>query len=131
MITDLIANNLTVIRNGIRAKKEQVDVPASKMFSQILAKFKENGFIKNYKFIEDKKQGLLRVYLKYSAKGKPAINYIKRVSKPGLRKYVKEGEIPLVLNGMGVAIISTSKGILTDKNCRREKIGGEVVCYIW
>lgn len=128
--TDLIADGFTMIRNAIMAKKEAVDIPASNIIKSILEILKKESYIENFKIIEDKKQGLARVYLKYIA-GKPAIRNIRRVSKSSLRLYVKHDKIPLVLRGRGLAIISTSKGILTDEEAREKKIGGEIIAYIW
>ena len=131
-ITDSIADMLTVIRNGSRAKKEKVDVKNSQISQEILRIFKKEGYIKNFKVIDDKKQGLIRVYLEYNEEDrKSLITQIKRVSKPGLRVYVKKEYVPKVLRGLGTAIISTPKGIITDKAARKEKIGGEVICYVW
>ena len=131
-VTDSIADMLTVVRNGSRAEKEKVDVKNSLMGQQILNIFKKEGYIKNFKVIEDKKQGTIRVYLKYGDENKtPLITQIRRVSKPGLRVYVEKGDVPRVLSGLGTAVITTSKGVLTGKEARKEKIGGEVVCYIW
>ena len=131
--TDLIADVLSSIRNASFSKKEKVDVPASNLGKNILEVFKKEGFVSNYKFIDDKKQGLLRVYLKYSPdKAKvPVITGVKKISKPGLRVYTKADKIKRVYGGLGCAIISTSKGILTDKDARQAKIGGEVICQIW
>lgn len=128
--TDSLADTFTMIRNAIMAKKENVDVPSLKTTKSILEILKREGYIDNFKFIEDKKQGLLRIYLKYIA-GKSAIRKIKRVSKPGLRVYVKQDKVPYVLRGKGLAIISTSKGIMMDKDARESKLGGEVIGYIW
>lgn len=128
--TDLIADVFTMIRNAIMAKKENVDVPASNTVKAILEILKRENYIENIKLIEDKKQGQVRVYLKYTAK-KPAIRNIKRVSKPGLRVYVKGDKVPSVLRGRGIAIISTSKGVFTDKEARQERLGGEVLGFIW
>ena len=131
-VTDLIADTLTVIRNGSRAKKEKVDIKNSRMGQEILNIFKKEGYIKNFKIIDDKRQGVIRVYLKYNEENRsPAITQIKRVSKPGLRVYVKKEYVPRVLRGLGTAIISTPKGIITDKAARKEKTGGEVICYVW
>lgn len=127
--TDLIADAFTIIRNAIMAKKENVDVPASNTLKAIFDLFKEENYIDTFKLVEDKKQGILRVYLKYLA-GKPAIRSIKRVSKPGLRVYVKKDKVPLVLRGKGLAIVSTSKGIMTDKKAREAGLGGEIIGYI-
>ncbi len=128
--TDLIADAFTMIRNATMAKKENLDIPASKTLKSILGILKEEGYIDNFKPIEDKKQGVLRVYLKYYA-GKPAIKNIRRISKPGLRLYVKRDKVPVVLRGRGMAIISTPKGILTDTQAKAQGLGGEVLGYIW
>lgn len=128
--TDLIADVFTMIRNASMAKKENLDVPASNTIRSILEIFKNEGYIENFKLIEDKKQGMARIYLKYIA-GKAAIKNIKRISKPGLRIYVKHQKVPSVLRGRGLAIISTSKGILTDKQVKESGIGGEIIGYIW
>lgn len=128
--TDLIADTFTMIRNAIMANKKDLDIPASGSMKSILDILRKEGYIDNFKLIEDKKQGVLRVYLKYIA-GKPAIRNIKRVSKPGLRVYVKHQKIPSVLRGRGVAIISTSKGITTDEEARKLGLGGEIIGYIW
>ena len=128
--TDLIADVFTIIRNALLIKKDIVDVPASSNIKEIIAILKKSEYIDNFKLIEDKKQGLVRVYLKYMA-GKPAIRNIKRVSKPGLRVYVNGKKIPTVLRGRGIAIISTSKGVITDKEARELGVGGEVMGYIW
>lgn len=129
-VLDPIANMLTIIRNALKVRKETVDVPASKMIEKILAVFKRDGYIEDYRLLKDNKQGVLKVFLKYEGR-KPAISGIERVSKSGLRVYVQNDEIPRVLSGMGIAVISTSKGILDDKEARKLKIGGEVLCYIW
>lgn len=128
--TDLIADTFTMIRNAIMTRKDTVDVPASNMLKSILDILKRQNYIDNFKLIEDKKQGTLRIYLKY-IRGKPAIRSIKRISKPGLRVHVKGNKIPLVLRGRGLAIISTSKGIITDQEARNQGIGGEVIGYVW
>lgn len=128
--TDLIADTFTMIRNAIMAKKENVDVPASLIMKSILDILKKEDYIDNFKPIEDKKQGILRVYLKY-AYGKPVIKNIKRISKPGLRVYVKKDKIPNVLRGRGLAILSTPKGIVTNNEARTLGVGGEVIAYIW
>ncbi|MBU0504286.1 MAG: 30S ribosomal protein S8 [Candidatus Omnitrophota bacterium] len=128
--TDSIADAFTVIRNAIMAKKENLDIPASRVITVILEILKKEEYIDNFKSIEDKKQGILRVYLKYVGK-KCVIGGIKRISTPGLRKYVTHDKIPYVLRGRGLAIISTSKGILTDKEAREQRCGGEVIGYIW
>ena len=128
--TDLVADAFTMVRNALMAKKENVDVPSSNTIKSILDILKKESYIENFKLIEDKKQGIARIYLKYIA-GKPAIRSIKRVSKPGLRVYVKRDKIPRVLRGRGLAIISTSKGIVTDKEAREVGAGGEIIGYIW
>lgn len=128
--TDLIADTFTMIRNGIMAKKESVDCPASNTTREILEILKKENYIDNLKTIEDKKQGMLKVYLKYAA-GKSAIRNIKRVSRPGLRVYVKSEKIPSVLRGRGLAVISTSKGIMTGSQAKEQNLGGEVIGYVW
>lgn len=129
-VLDPVANMLTIIRNALKVRKETVDIPASKMIEKILAIFKKDGYIEDFRLLKDQKQGILKVFLKYDDRT-PAISGIKRISKSGLRVYVQNDEIPRVLSGMGTAIISTSKGILDDKEARKLKIGGEVLCYIW
>lgn len=131
MLTDPIADMLTRIRNAILIKNEKVDMPASRMKVEIAKILKEEGFIKSYKIIKDKKQGILRLTPKYGPDGKPLISGLKRVSTPGRRVYSGKEKIPKVMGGVGIAIITTSKGILTDRECRREGVGGEVLCYIW
>ena len=128
--TDLIADCFTMIRNAIIAKKETVDVPSSNTIKSILEILKKESYIENFKLIEDQKQGLARIYLKYISH-KPAIRNIKRISHPGLRAYVKHQKVPSVLRGRGIAIVSTSKGIITDKEARDLKVGGEIIGYIW
>ena len=131
MMTDPISDMLTRIRNASMIRAEKVDVPASKLKLEIIKIFKEKGFIKGYKILKDKKQGILRISLKYAPDGEKAISGIKRVSKPGRKVYVDKKKIPTVMGGFGTAIISTSKGVVADAICNREKIGGEVLCYIW
>lgn len=130
-MTDPIADMLTRIRNGYKAKHVKVDVPASKMKHEIALILHSEGFIQNLELIEDSRQGLIRVFLKYDDQERPAMSGLKRISKPGLRKYAKAAGIPRVMGGLGIAILSTSKGFLTDRQARRERIGGEVVCYVW
>ena len=130
-ISDPIADALTRIRNANSAKNEKVDLPASKLVREILRIIKREGFIRDYKFIEDKKQGILRAYLKRAPSGDSVITDIQRISKPGLRVYAPVGKIPRVLSGLGVAILSTSKGVLTGKEARKGRIGGELICKIW
>lgn len=131
MMTDPIADMLTRIRNGKMAKLQKVDVPSSNMKVNVANVLKAEGFIKNYKVIADQKQGVLRVYLKYIDEKDSVINEIKRVSKPGSRRYVPSDEIPNVKNGMGIAILSTSKGILSDRAAREAGVGGELICTVW
>jgi small subunit ribosomal protein S8 len=128
--TDLIADTFTMIRNAVMAHKENLDVPASRVTKAILDILMRENYIDNYKSIEDKKQGILRIYLKYIA-GKSAIRNIRRVSRPGLRIYARRRKIPSVLRGRGIAIISTSRGLLTDKEVKAQGLGGEVIGYIW
>ncbi|HOX54730.1 MAG: 30S ribosomal protein S8 [Candidatus Omnitrophica bacterium] len=130
-LTDPIANMLTSIRNANRGKKETVDVPASKMALAIVDLLKKQGYIENFRKMEDKKQGSLRVYLKFDEEANPVISGLKRISRPGLRVYADRENIPRVLNGLGLAILSTSKGILTDSQARQHNVGGEVICYVW
>ena len=129
-VSDPIANMLTIIRNALKVHKETVDVPASKLNEKILSLFKQDGYIEDFRLLKDQRQGFLKVYLKYENK-QPIISGLQRISKPGLRVYVQNDEIPRVLSGLGTAVISTSKGILDDKEARKLKIGGEVLCYIW
>jgi len=128
--TDLVADVFTIIRNAIMIKKDIVDVPASNTVKAILSILKDEGYIENLKLVEDKKQGIARVYLKYVA-GKSAIRNIKRISRPGLRAYVRHKKVPIVLRGKGLALISTSKGLMTDKTAREKGLGGEVLGYVW
>ena len=129
-VTDPIADFLTRIRNASKARKPRVDIPASKMKKSLAEILKNQSFIRDYSLIEDKKQNLIRVELKYT-NGSPAISGLKRISKPGLRVYKNSSDLPRVLNGLGVAVISTPKGLLTDKDARTASVGGEIVCYIW
>ena len=131
-ITDPIADMLTRIRNASSAKHETVDVPASNMKKEIAEILLNEGYIKNYQVIENEGiQGVIRITLKYGANKTKVISGIKRVSKPGLRIYASKEELPKVLRGMGIAIISTSKGIMTDKEARRQNVGGEVLAFVW
>ena len=130
-MTDPIADMLTRIRNANTVKHETVDVPASNIKKEIVRILLEEGFVRGYDVIEDEKQGIIRIQLKYGPAGEKVIQGIKRISKPGMRVYTNAHEIPKVLNGLGIAIISTSKGILTDKQARKENVGGEVICYVW
>lgn len=131
MLTDPIADMLTRLRNALLIKAEKVDIPASRMKLEIAKILKEEGFIRAYKILKDKKQGILRITLRYSADNDPVISGLKRVSKPGRRVYVGKDAVPSVMGGVGISILSTSRGVLADKACRRDKTGGEVLCYIW
>ena len=130
-VTDPIADMLTRIRNGSMAEHEKVDIPASKLKVRIAELLKEEGFIKNFRLIEDRKQGILRVYLKYGPGQERVITGLRRVSKPGRRLYVGADKIPSVLGGMGVAVLSTPRGVLADREARRQRVGGEVLCFVW
>ncbi len=129
-VTDPIADFLTRIRNASKARKLRVDIPASNMKKSLAEILKKQNFIKDYSIVEDNKQNVIRVELKYTD-GSPAISGLKRISKPGLRIYKNSKDIPRVLNGLGVAVISTPKGLLTDKDAKTQSVGGEIVCYIW
>ena len=130
-MTDPIADMLTRIRNGKLARFSKVDIPASRMKIGLAKIFKDEGFIKNYKVIKDRKQGILRVFLKYDDNKHSVIHGLERVSKPSRRVYVGATEIPQVLNGLGMSVISTSKGLVTDRDARKENVGGEVICAVW
>ena len=130
-ITDPIADLLTRIRNANSAKHETVEIPASNMKKAIVEILDQEGYIKNYQIIDDGKQGIIRVTLKYGKNNEKVITGLKRVSKPGLRIYAGAEELPRVLKGLGIAIISTSKGVMTDKKARKENIGGEVLAFVW
>ena len=131
VMTDPIADFLTRIRNANMVMHEKVEIPASKTKIALAEILKNEGFIKDYEQIEDGKQGVIRVYLKYGPNREKVISGLKRISKPGLTVYCKKDEIPKVLGGLGIAIISTSKGIMTDKEARKLGLGGEVICYVW
>lgn len=130
-ITDPIADLLTRIRNASSAKHETVEVPASKMKKAIVEILFEEGYIKKFEVIDDERQGVIKIWLKYGEGKKQVISGIKRVSKPGLRVYANKEDMPRVLKGLGIAIVSTSKGIMTDKQARRENVGGEVLAFVW
>ncbi|HXX81417.1 MAG TPA: 30S ribosomal protein S8 [Thermodesulfovibrionales bacterium] len=130
MITDPIADMLTRIRNAALIKAEKVDVPASRMKLEIAKILKEEGFIRAYKILKDKRQGILRLTLKY-VDNENVISGLRRISKPGRRVYVGSKQIPRVMGGVGIAILTTSQGILSDKSCRQDILGGEVICYVW
>ena len=131
VMTDPIADYLTRIRNANSVNHEKVEIPASKMKKTMSQILKEEGMIKDFEYIEDGKQGILRVYLKYGPNKQKVITGLKRISRPGLRVYAKKDEIPRILGGLGIAIISTSQGVMTDKQARRRGLGGEVLCYVW
>jgi small subunit ribosomal protein S8 len=131
MKSDPIADMLTRIRNASRAEHEKVDIPGSKLKLRLAEILKDEGFIKNFRFLEDPKQGTIRVYLKYGAGNEKMISGIVRVSTPGRRVYVTHDHIPTVLGGMGVAVVSTSRGVFTDREARKQKVGGEVLAYVW
>jgi len=130
-MSDPIADMLTRMRNGIIASFDSVDVPSSKLKINIAKILKSEGFIKNYKVIADKKQGLIRVFLKYDENGEPVIGGLKRVSRSSGRVYAKKDKVPMVLNGFGINVLSTSKGVMTDKQARKLGIGGEILCSVW
>jgi small subunit ribosomal protein S8 len=130
-ITDPIADMLTRIRNAATAKHDTVDVPASNMKKAIAEILLEEGYIKNFQLIDNSTQGIIRITLKYGANKTKIINGLRRISKPGLRIYASCEELPKVLKGLGIALVSTSKGIMTDKNARKENVGGEILAYIW
>jgi len=130
-MSDPIADMLTRIRNANMVRHEKVEVPASKIKKEIAEILKREGFIRDAEYIEDNKQGIIRIFLKYGPNNERVITGLKRISKPGLRVYAKASEIPKVLGGLGIAIISTSKGFMTDKEARQAKSGGEVICYVW
>jgi len=131
VMTDPIADMLTRIRNANMVKHEKLELPASKLKKEIAEILKREGYIRDFEYIEDSKQGALRIFLKYGVNEQRVITGIKRISKPGLRVYAKATEVPRVLNGLGTAIVSTSKGVLTDKEARSQAVGGEVLAYIW
>ena len=130
-MSDSIADMLTRIRNAEKAKFNSVDIPGAKLKTELAKVLQNEGFIRNYKFMKDSKQGILRVYLKYGQGQSSVIMGIERVSKPGRRVYVKSKDIKPVLNGMGISILSTSRGIITDKTARHENVGGEILCNVW
>lgn len=131
MLTDPIANMLVKIKNAGRAGRDKVDVLSSNMAKNILTILKRESFIKSYKEIKDNKQGVLRVYLRMNKTGLSAITDMKRISKPGRRIYVANDEIPVILGNMGLAVMSTSLGVITNKEAKQKKVGGEVICYVW
>ncbi|EHL16890.1 30S ribosomal protein S8 [Peptoanaerobacter stomatis] len=130
-MTDPIADMLTRIRNASSVKHETVEVPASKMKKEIARILLEEGYIKGYDVIEDSKQGMIKIQLKYAGNGQRVISGLKKISKPGMRVYADRLNVPRVYNGIGISIISTSKGVLTDRQAREKGVGGEVICYVW
>ncbi|ALX49381.1 30S ribosomal protein S8 [Lentibacillus amyloliquefaciens] len=131
VMTDPIADMLTRIRNANMVRHEKLELPASNLKKEIADILKREGFVRDYEFVEDDKQGILRIFLKYGAKEERVITGIKRISKPGLRVYAKADEVPRVLNGLGIAVVSTSHGVLSDKEARTQAVGGEVLAYVW
>ena len=131
VVTDTIADMLTRIRNANGMRYEEVSVPASNLKISLAKILKDEGFIEDYKVVNDNVQGTIELTLKYGQNKERVITGLKRISKPGLRVYAKAGEVPKVLNGLGIAVISTSHGVMTDKEARKENLGGEVLCYIW
>jgi small subunit ribosomal protein S8 len=131
VMTDPIADFLTRIRNGNTAMKTTVEIPASKVKKALAEILKEEGFIKNWEYVEDSLQGVIRVYMKYGENREHVISGLKRISKPGLRVHVGKDDVPQVLNGLGIAILTTSNGVMTDKQARKAGVGGEIICYVW
>jgi small subunit ribosomal protein S8 len=131
MVSDPIGDFINRIRNAQKARFDKVDIPASRIKANLSRILKEEGYIKNYKFIRDDKQGILRIHLKYGEGREGALAGAKRISRPGRRIYVGHEEIPRIMNGMGISIVSTSKGVMTDREARKERIGGEVLCSLW
>jgi small subunit ribosomal protein S8 len=130
-MTDPIADMLTRIRNGNSAKFGKVDIPASKIKIQIARILKDEGYIKNFKVIKDNRQGILRLYLKYDEKNQQVLSSIQRVSRPSRRSYAKKDNLPRVLNGLGLSIMTTSKGVMTEREARKQGVGGEIICTVW
>jgi len=130
-MTDPIADYLTRIRNALQAKHRRVDIPASNVKKRMTEILYQQKFIRNYIIIEDGKQGIIRIFLRYDQEGKPVIHELKRVSTPGRRYYVDVDHLPRVKNNMGIAMVSTSRGIMTERQAQRENVGGEVLCYVW
>ena len=131
VMTDPIADMLTRIRNANQMKHDTVEMPASKLKTEILTVLKEEGYITDFKAVNDGVQGAIRVTLKYLANKERAVRGLKKISKPGLRVYAKTDELPRVLNGLGIAIVSTSQGLMTDREARKKQVGGEIIAYIW
>ncbi|QOY37543.1 30S ribosomal protein S8 [Anaerobacillus isosaccharinicus] len=131
VMTDPIADMLTRIRNANTVRHEKLELPASKLKKEVAEILKREGFIRDVEYIEDNKQGIIRIFLKYGGNNERVISGLKRISKPGLRVYAKATEVPRVLGGLGIAIVSTSNGILTDKEARQQQMGGEILAYVW
>lgn len=131
VMTDPIADMLTRIRNANTVRHEQLELPGSRVKKEIAEILKREGFVKDVEYVEDTKQGVIRIFLKYGVNNERVITGLKRISKPGLRVYAKADEVPRVLGGLGLALVSTSKGIITDKEARQQKVGGEVLAYVW
>ncbi|NEU32477.1 30S ribosomal protein S8 [bacterium LRH843] len=131
VMTDPIADMLTRIRNANTVRHEKLELPASKVKKEIADILKREGFIRDYEYVEDSKQGVIRIFLKYGVSNERVITGLKRISKPGLRVFAKAGELPRVLGGLGIAIVSTSNGVMTDKDARSQQVGGEVLAYVW
>ena len=130
-MSDQIADMLTRIRNANMVRHEKLEVPASNLKKEIAEILKREGFIRDVEYVEDSKQGIIRIFLKYGQNDERVITGLKRISKPGLRVYAKTNEVPKVLNGLGIALVSTSNGLLTDKEARAKQVGGEIVAYVW
>ena len=130
-MTDPIADMLTRIRNANMVRHEKLEVPASNLKKEIAEILKREGFVRDVEYVEDNKQGIIRIFLKYGKDNERVITGLKRISKPGLRVYAKTNEVPKVLNGLGIALVSTSQGLLTDKEARAKQVGGEIVAYVW
>jgi len=130
-MTDPIADMLTRIRNANMVRHEKLEVPASNVKKEIAEILKREGFVRDVEYVEDNKQGIIRIFLKYGQDNERVITGLKRISKPGLRVYAKTNEVPKVLNGLGIALVSTSQGLLTDKEARAKQVGGEVLAYVW
>lgn len=130
-MTDPIADMLTRIRNANMVRHEKLELPASNIKKEIAEILKREGFVRDVEYVEDDKQGIIRIFLKYGQNNERVITGLKRISKPGLRVYAKTNEVPKVLNGLGIALVSTSQGLLTDKEARAKKVGGEVLAYVW
>ena len=130
-MTDTIADLLTRIRNANTARHDRVEVPASRLKEEIARILQEEGYIKSYRYLDDRKQGILRISLKYGDDKQRVISGIKRISRPGRRVYIGKAKLPRVLNGLGIALVSTSRGVMTASQCRRAGVGGELLCYVW